>query len=195
MRLLALQLPVVAVSMVCGSTVMAIGRERQLVLVALVSMLFNIGANLAIIPVAVNLTGNGGVGAAIATVGSETVMLLGLLCVIPKRLLDPAMVWTSGRIAIAGAATAIVGMQLLPFTLAACVAGGAFTYFLTGAVLRVITLDDVRLAISLGDRLVGRQLPIPKPLRSGRHDVDSDDLVAERNATFIPTGARSSKSS
>ncbi len=146
---LALQLPLVAAGMVLGSVLMAIGRERRLSVIALVATGFNIAANLLVIPVLQARTGNGAIGAAIVTVASEILMLIGLLVFIPKHLLDPRTLWETTRIAIAGAATGIVGVILLPVALALSIVGGAATYFGVAALLRVLTTADIQRVVGL----------------------------------------------
>jgi O-antigen/teichoic acid export membrane protein len=145
MSILALQLPLVAVGMVLGTVLMAIGREKRLVVVSIIATSFNIVANLLAIPASENLMGNGGIGAAGVTVASEILMLIGALVFVPKHLLDMRIVWDALRIMIAGAATAVVGVALLPVALFVCVPAGAATYVAVVALLRVLTIEDVRL--------------------------------------------------
>jgi lipopolysaccharide exporter len=145
---LALQLPLVALGMVLGTVLMAIGRERRLVVIAIVATGFNIALNFLAIPALQTLTGNGGIGAAIVTVASEILMLIGALVLTPRHLLDIRIVWDAARITLAGAATAIVGVTLLPMGLFVCVPAGAATYVTLTGLLRVLTIEDVRLVAS-----------------------------------------------
>src|SRR5205823_4864436 len=145
MALLALQLPLVAVAMVFGCVLMAIGKEKRLVVVAVIATGFNIAMNLLAIPALHTLTGNGGIGAAGVTVASEILMVLGGLACVPKQLLDVRSVWDALRITTAGAATAIVGVSLLPVSLLVCIPAGAVTYVAVAALLRVLTIEDVQL--------------------------------------------------
>jgi O-antigen/teichoic acid export membrane protein len=144
MRILSLQLPIVSVGMVLGTLLMAIGREKRFVVVAVTATGFNIATNLIAIPIFENLTGNGGIGAAVITVASEVVMLLGALMLVPKHLLDAHTLWAAFRIGVAGLATAIVGVALLPVALAASIAGGAVTYVAATFCLRVLSFSDLR---------------------------------------------------
>jgi O-antigen/teichoic acid export membrane protein len=148
MSVLALQLPLVAAGMVLGSVLMAIGRASRLSIIASVATAFNIAANLLVIPALQALTGNGGTGAAIVTVGSEIVMLIGMLVFIPKHLFDIKSVWDAARITLAGLATAIVGLSLLPVSPVLSVLAGAAAYCAVAALLRVLTTEDVRLLIA-----------------------------------------------
>ena len=117
MTIMALQLPLVAVGMVFGCVLMAIGKEKRLVVVAVIATGFNIAMNLLAIPALHTLTGNGGIGAAGVTVASELLMVLGGLACVPKQLLDVRTIWNALRITTAGVATAIVGGSLLPVSL------------------------------------------------------------------------------
>src|SRR5205807_6633384 len=119
---------------------MALGREKRLVVIAVIATGFNVGANLLAIPALRDLTGNGGIGAALVTVASEILMLIGSLMLIPKHLLDPPSIWAAVRIVIAGAATALVGIALLPIGLLICVPAGAVTYVAVVTLLRVLTI-------------------------------------------------------
>jgi len=159
MSVLALQLPLVAAGMVLGSVLMAVGRERRLSIIAFVATLFNIGANLLLIPVLQAQTGNGGIGAAVVTVASEILMLIGMVVLLPKHLLDPGSVWDITRIVIAGAGTAIVGVSLLPVAAVLSIVAGAATYIALVALLRVLTIADIRRVVDLlGDRLGRRSM-------------------------------------
>jgi O-antigen/teichoic acid export membrane protein len=149
MSILATQLPLVAVGMVLGSVLMAIGRERRLVLVALFATAFNVGANLVAIPALEHLTGNGGTGAALVTVASEIFMLVGALVLIPKQLLLITSVWDALRITVAGSCTAIAGVSLMPVGLVVSVTAAAATYVIVAALLRVLTMSDIHRTLRL----------------------------------------------
>jgi O-antigen/teichoic acid export membrane protein len=143
MRIMALQLPIVSVGMVLGAVVMAIGREKRFVLIAVIATVFNVAANLAAIQLLEHMLGNGAIGAAIVMVSSEMVMLAGALVLIPKNLLDWRMGSDALRICAAGAATVVVGVLLEPIALALCIVGGAIACAAVAVVVRALTLDEV----------------------------------------------------
>jgi O-antigen/teichoic acid export membrane protein len=167
MAILALQLPLVALGMVLGSVLMAMGRERRLVLVAVVATVFNIAANVVAIPLLDRWTGNGGIGAALVTVASEVIMVTGALLLTPKYVLDPRSVVDAGRIVAAGIATGVVASALLPVALLLSIGAGAATYVGVVLLVRVVGVNDLDLlsATPLGGivrRLVPeRWLPTP----------------------------------
>ena len=114
---------------------------------ASVATVFNIAVNFLAIPLFERLTGNGGIGAAVVTVLSETVMLVGAVLFLPKHLLDIRIVWDAVRISLAGVATAIVGSVLLPIALPLAIASGAAVYLAISFGTRVLSLADVRLIV------------------------------------------------
>jgi len=142
--ILSAQLPLVAVDMVLGVVLMAIGRQGPWVIVGIVGAALKIGMDYVAIPTFENLAGNGAVGASIVTLVIELVMFLGALILLPKHLLDPRIAWDAACIAIAGSATFFVGTALLPVSLALSVLGGALTYMAVTVTLRVVAMDDLR---------------------------------------------------
>ncbi|MBV9354212.1 MAG: flippase [Chloroflexi bacterium] len=145
MAILALQLPLVAMGMVLGSVLMAVGRERRLVVVAVVATGVNVGLNALAIPLFERLTGNGGIGAAVVTVISELVMLIGAAVLLPKYVLDPRSLVDAFRIGVAGMATAIVAALVLPVGLAVSIPAGAVAYLAAIKLLRVVKTEDVNM--------------------------------------------------
>jgi O-antigen/teichoic acid export membrane protein len=155
MGLLSLQLPIVAIDMVFGVVLMAIGRQGRWVTVGVVAAALKVLSNFLAIPAFESFSGNGAIGASLVTLLSETVMLVGAVVLIPKHMLDPHLVWDMARIGLAGAVTVIVGAALLPHALALSVLGGAAAYVTVAVVLRALTRDDIQ---SLSAQL-GRALP------------------------------------
>jgi O-antigen/teichoic acid export membrane protein len=144
MMILSLHLPIVAVDMILGTAIMALGREARWVQVGLLAAVFNVGINVLLIPATQQAFGNGAIGASIVTVLTEVLMLFGALALMPRNVLDSRVAWLAARIVVAAAATAAVGMTLLPIALPLAVVGGALTYVILAWVLRVVTLDDVQ---------------------------------------------------
>ena len=153
MMILALHLPIVAVDMVLGAVLMAIHRESRLVVIGLVAVLFNIGANIVAIPYFQHTLGNGAVGSSIVTVLTEILMCIGAVILIPKPLLDPTVAGEAARLALSGIIGALVGlavltplMAALPAILAMAIAGscGGLIYLAGALLLRAVTMDDIR---------------------------------------------------
>jgi O-antigen/teichoic acid export membrane protein len=144
MTILSIQLPIIAIDMVFGVVLMAIGRQGPWVVVGLVATAAKIILDLLAIPMFESLVGSGAIGASCVTLVSEVVMFVGALILLPKHLLDPRMAWDAARISIAGGATVVVGTLLLPIALALAIAGGACAYIGVVVLLRALTLEDVR---------------------------------------------------
>ncbi len=144
MALLSLQLPLVAVDMVLGSVLMAIGRQSRWVLVGVLAAGLKIMLNVVAIPAFESQSGSGAIGASFVTLLAEIIMFAGAVVLIPKHLLDRQVVSDALRIGLAGAATVIVGTTLLPHALPLSIVGGAVTYVAVAMALRALTLDDVR---------------------------------------------------
>ena len=90
----------------------------------------------------------------------EVLMLVGSLLFLGGRLLDPGIAWAATRIMVAGIATTLVGLTLLPIALALAIIGGAAAYFATAIALRVLTRDDVEFVQETV--LSGRRLPFSR---------------------------------
>jgi O-antigen/teichoic acid export membrane protein len=144
MIVLSVQLPIIAVDMVFGVVLMAIGRQGPWVVVGLVAAAAKVILDVLAIPAFENLMGNGAIGASIITLVTEALMFGGALILMPKHLLDRRVAWDAARITVAGVATIVVGASLLPIALPLAVVGGAVAYVAVAIVLRAVTLEDVR---------------------------------------------------
>ncbi len=151
--ILALHLPIVAVDMVLGAVLMATHRERHLVGVGLVAVVFNIVANLVAIPFFQHMLSNGAIGSSLVTVLTEVLMCIGAVILIPRALLDPAVVWQAARLVVVGIVSALAGLAVLtpllamgqvPVIVALAAAGTVGTLlYAAGAVLfRTVALED-----------------------------------------------------
>jgi O-antigen/teichoic acid export membrane protein len=156
--ILSAQVPLVAVDMLLGTMVMALGRERLWVRVGVVAAAVNVGFNLALIPLFDHLTGNGAIGASIVTVLTEIWMFIGAMLVIPRHTLDPRIAWAAARIIVAGVAAAAVASGLMPINLVLSAIAGACTYVGLVLLLRVLATEDVRY---VSERLGRRALSMP----------------------------------
>jgi O-antigen/teichoic acid export membrane protein len=144
MVILSLQLPILAVDMVFGAVLLAIGRQGPWVTVGVATTLCKLLIDVLVIPVFENIAGDGAIGASLVSLLAEFAMFGGALILIPKTLVDVRVAWDAVRITIAGAGTVIVGTALMPVALVLAIAGGAVTYVATVVVLRALTLDDIR---------------------------------------------------
>ncbi len=152
--ILSLQLPIVGVDMILGSTLMAIGLQGRWVVVGLVGAFLKIALDFVAIPLFENMTGNGAVGASIVTLITELLMFGGAMLLMPKHLLDARMAWDAIRIGIAGLATFAVATALLQVSVWLAIPGGALAYGAVALGLRVLSLDDVRPLLRMCSGLV-----------------------------------------
>jgi O-antigen/teichoic acid export membrane protein len=152
MIILSIQLPIIAVDMVFGVVLLAVGRQGPWVVVGVIAAAAKVILDFLAIPVFENLTGNGAVGASVVTLVTEALMFGGALILMPRHLLDPQIAFDAARITIAGVVTVLVGALLLPIALAPAIVGGGFAYIGVAVVLRALTLEDVRPA---GERFLG----------------------------------------
>jgi O-antigen/teichoic acid export membrane protein len=155
--ILSIQLPIVAVDMVLGVVLMAIGRQGAWVTVGIVATALKIAMDYAAIPVFEHIAGNGAIGASVVTLVTEMVMFVGAMVLIPKRLLDPRIGWDAVRILVAGLATYAAGSTLLVVSPVLGVIGGAAAYVLVAMALRVVSMADLRL---ISNRVLLRLQPV-----------------------------------
>jgi peptidoglycan/LPS O-acetylase OafA/YrhL/O-antigen/teichoic acid export membrane protein len=88
MRILAIHIPIVAMDMVLAITLAARDRQKAWLVVSCVAVLFNPTVNLIAIPLSSRHLGDGAIGAAIVTVATELVMMLGAIYLRPAGVLD-----------------------------------------------------------------------------------------------------------
>jgi O-antigen/teichoic acid export membrane protein len=108
MMILAFQQPLVAVDMVLGVSLIALGKERRWLRVAVAGAIFNPTLNLAMIPLAQYLTGNGAIGAAAVELSTELVFFCGALYLTPRGLLGWDIVSRAARTIAAGVLVVVV---------------------------------------------------------------------------------------
>ncbi len=155
--ILSLQLPIIAVDMVFGAVLFAIGRQGRWVTVSVGATIAKLLIDLLAIPLAENFGGNGAIGASIVSLVAEVAMFVGAMILTPNELLDSRMGWDALRILVAGAATIVLGMIALTVSLPLAIFCGATCYIAVIWLSRAVTLDDVRpLAARMSSVLPGR---------------------------------------
>ena len=103
LRILALHIPVVGLDIILGCVAMAADRQRPWVIISVIAALFNPLLNLIFIPRSQALWGNGAIGAAIVTVLTEVMLMVGAIGLRPKGVLDKPTVNSLLRIVLASA--------------------------------------------------------------------------------------------
>ena len=145
--ILSLQMPVVAIDMVLGTVVMAIGRERMWVRVGLAALALNVTANLVCIPLLENATGNGAIGAALITVLTEILMFVGAIILLPKSVLDAYTLVPTAKILVGSVLAAMGASLVLPWSLPLAAGVGALIYVIAVMLLRAVTVADARYVV------------------------------------------------
>jgi O-antigen/teichoic acid export membrane protein len=139
LRVLSAYLLPVFVNMALGSLLVISGRQFAWALGKGAMVLGSAVLSYIAIPYWHARTGNGGLGAAVATVASEVGMFAFALVLLPRGLLDGRAILDLGRALVAGAAMAVVGHLLAGVPFAVAMVGALLAY---GAAL--ILLGGIR---------------------------------------------------
>lgn len=142
MRILALHVPVVGITMVLGTSLIARDRQKEWVAVAAVAAVLNPLINLAAIPITVRMFGNGAVGAALVTVATELFMLCGAVYLRPAGVLDRLTVGFLLRCTLACLVMVAVVMVAGSPGFVVKVVLGAVAYSAASILLRTISIRE-----------------------------------------------------
>jgi O-antigen/teichoic acid export membrane protein len=143
MMVLALQQPVMALDMVLGTALVALGLERKWLRVFLIAAAFNAALNAVMIPYFQMHWQNGAIGASIVTVATEVLTFLGALRLLPAGALTRSTLFVGLRITVVGVAMGLVASALVPLSLVLALGGGAATFLVLAAALGVVRMADV----------------------------------------------------
>ncbi len=162
MVILALQQPILVVNMVLGTALIALKTERKWLLVGCAGALFSPLTNLALIPLSQNSVGNGAIGAALVTFGTETLMLSGALRLLPRGMLDRSVIRKILRVALAGLAALGVALMVRSVSMPLAVVAGGLTYSAAVGASGLIGVAELRYVGRLAWRsLPSRASPLP----------------------------------
>ena len=163
LRILAFNVPLVAIDMILGTVLIAAARQRAWTIVGIVAGVFNPLVNLWAIPYTQNnpSIGNGAVGAAVVTVATELVMFIGALYLRPKGVFTHWDIWYVGRCLIAAGIMAPVVYFFVKAQvgLFPAIIYGAITYATVAYTLKLVRDDDILSLVSIVTSRVGVQLP------------------------------------
>ncbi len=152
LRILALHIPVVGFDIILGVVAMAADRQRNWVIISVIAAVFNPLLNLVFIPQSQHLWGNGAIGAAIVTVFTEVILMVGAIGLRPKGVLDRPTVNSLLRIVLASATMVPVVVALDGVPLGAQIAAGMLIYALASFVLGTISLSELKQLRSTSSR-------------------------------------------
>lgn len=154
--ILAFNMPVVALDMVLGTVLIALGRQKAWMVVGLVAGIVTSLLNLWLIPYTQHLYGNGAIGAALTTLLSEVIMFGGAMYLRPRSIFTGGDVWYMVRCLLA----AVVMLPAVGLGseggvhLYRSVAYGMFVYALAAYAFQVVTKDDLKgLVLVVSNRL------------------------------------------
>jgi O-antigen/teichoic acid export membrane protein len=143
LRLFGACIVVVSVDVVLGSALIAKGKQKVWSYMAIVAAAFNPALNAWLIPVAEHLWQNGGIGAAVATLATEILMMAGAITLMPQGILSPQWLVTALKAGLAAALMAAtvltLGIESVPGTLLVSVA----VYAIAAVFLRVLPPADI----------------------------------------------------
>jgi hypothetical protein len=154
LRILALNVPLVAIDMILGTALIAAARQRAWTVVGVIAGIFNPLVNFWAIPFTQRIFGNAAIGAAVVTVATELVMFAGALYLRPKGIFT--------RCAIAAAVMApvvILFSRLTNVGLFASIIYGAITYATVAYTLKLVRDDEILSLVSIVTSRLGVQLP------------------------------------
>lgn len=166
MLILAIQQPIVALDMVLGTALIAMHRERRWLVVMAIAATLNVGLNLLLITGFTHGGGNGALGAAIATVITECLILVGAFLLLPRHLLDGHTIWICGRIVLAGLILIVVTRLLMPLSVVIALPAGGAAFIVAALGLGIARVADAQRLLRLGQvhlwgRLGRRATPAP----------------------------------
>jgi O-antigen/teichoic acid export membrane protein len=144
MRILALHIPIVGLDVVLGSVAMASDRQRQWVIVSVTAAMFNPLLNLVAIPQSQRLFHNGAIGAAVVTVLTELLLMVGAIALRPRGVLDKKTVNGLVRIGLASVTMVPVVLLVRSAPLAVQILAGLVTYGFASLVFRTVSFVELR---------------------------------------------------
>ena len=144
MQILAIHIPIVAIDIVLGSVLVAADRQRQWMFIGVGAAVFNPIMNLVAIPLAESLFGNAAIGAAVTTVLTEGLLLVGFLALRPAGVLDRPTTSFVLRTAVASVTMVPVVVVLGGAPVVVLIVAGATTYGLACLAFRTVSVREVR---------------------------------------------------
>jgi PST family polysaccharide transporter len=143
-QILAVGMPIIGMTMVLGTALIALDRQKRWMMIGVGACLLNPLLNLAAIPITVRVFDNGAIGAAVITVATEVFMLVGALALRPRGIMDRATVSYACRCALAAAAMIPAILAVSGTALPVKVAVGVLAYGLASLALGTVSLDGFR---------------------------------------------------
>ncbi len=144
MRILAFHIPIVGIDMLLAIALAAKDRQVAWLVVGCIAAVFNPLANLVAIPLTRQHFGDGAIGAAIVTVATEVVMMVGAILLRPAGILDRGSVSFILRSVVASVTMIPAVLAVRGTPLAVQVVVGAATFGVAAVALRLVSLRSAR---------------------------------------------------
>ena len=133
----------VSINVVLGSVLIAKDKQRKWSYMAVCAAVFNPLMNLWMIPLAQNAWQNGGIGAAVATLLTELLMMAGALTLMPAGVFTTRNIVTAARAGLCAGAMIAVIMGVGFENVFLIVPVGAVVYGLLALAVRVLPPPDI----------------------------------------------------
>jgi O-antigen/teichoic acid export membrane protein len=158
--ILALHVPIVSVTIIVASCLMAMDKQWSWVKVGVAAAFLNPLINIPLIYLTEMSFNNGAIGAAVATVATEILMLLFGLALLPRWVLGRPALEHGCRTVLAAAVMVLVIFSLRHLPLVALVSIGGAVYALSALGFKAITVGECEdLLIQLRRRVVTKEHP------------------------------------
>ncbi|MHB8683532.1 MAG: flippase [Dehalococcoidia bacterium] len=144
LQILSLHVPLVAISMIAGTLLIARNRERAWLAVSVGAAVLNPLLNLIAIPYFQHLDGNGAVGAAITTVMTEAMVVAGALWLLRRGTFTRSNAIVCARALAAGVPMAVAMWFAVPHGLIPVIVSGGLSYAVAALVFRAVRISDLR---------------------------------------------------
>ncbi|MGH2543036.1 MAG: flippase [Ardenticatenaceae bacterium] len=146
LTILALTIPVTTFLMILGTIAVAVDRQKAWAIALFATVILNVILNVIAAPLFQTHYGNGGIGVALTTLLTEGFMVGIGIWLMPKGVIDRAMVSTIARVLISGGimTAAVFLTKYAGLGPAAMVGIGGVTYGVAALATRAITKGDIR---------------------------------------------------
>ena len=142
----ALSIPVTAFLTILGTIAAAVDRQKIWAIALLGTLILNITMNVFLIQYFDASQGNGAIGAALATLLSELVMVVVGVTIMPKGVMDRSTVLTFAKIGVAAGGMLAVGLgaKAIGMNVGLMIVVTAVAYGALVVATRLVSADDIR---------------------------------------------------
>lgn len=133
------------IDIMLGTVLLASDKQKELTVNAFVAIFVNVGLNLLLIPYTERHLGNGGIGSAVATLGTELFVMGAMLRIMPVGVFTDATISVQMRVLVSGAGMGAV-MWALSWTeasLAVRLTAAGVAYIALILATKALTKDDL----------------------------------------------------